>query len=101
MQFKLTKYSASWCQPCKQLQKALDELQLPAGLLQHVDVDSADRLMLQNLGIRGVPLLVLTKDGTEVDRRSGYMQAENIYKWLEQHQVLAAIESYEELVDYL
>lgn len=81
---KLIKYSASWCQPCKQLSNSLKQVDLSGITLEEQDIDTLPRLMLQTLGIRGVPLLVLQDDnGNELDRRAGFMQASTIQEWLQ------------------
>lgn len=81
---KLIKYSASWCQPCKQLSNSLKQVDLSGITLEEQDIDTLPRLMLQTLGIRGVPLLILQDDnGNELDRRAGFMQASAIQEWLQ------------------
>lgn len=47
-------YSASWCQPCKQLKKMLDENNIE---YTTIDID-ADPEVARAAGVRGIPTLV-------------------------------------------
>jgi thioredoxin 1 len=69
MSDKILKFSATWCQPCKMLTKQLEgeDFGVP---LQEVDID-ANESLAKEFGIRGVPTLVLVRDGQEVKRLSG------------------------------
>jgi len=87
MTYNLLKYSASWCQPCKQLTKALDSLNLPDGLLQEIDIDALGLKEVKLRGIASVPTMVLTKDGANVDSRTGYLSASEIKSWLSRNGV--------------
>lgn len=66
-------FYAEWCGPCKILAPMLDEL---AGehtgrlVIAKVDTDHAPRVAAE-YEIRGVPTVVLFKDGQEVDRSVG------------------------------
>ena len=69
----LVDFFAEWCGPCKVLAPMLDEI---AGehagrlVVAKVDTDHAPALA-ERYGIRGVPTLVLFRDGEEVDRSVG------------------------------
>lgn len=72
---KLLKFSASWCQPCKQLTKTIEsaDLYIP---LQSVDIDE-DVGLTKQYGVRGVPTLVVLDDaGNELARKTGAMSKE-------------------------
>jgi thioredoxin 2 len=49
-----------------------------------VNVDAAPQLS-ERFEIRGIPLLVLFRDGTEVDRFTGAVPPEALRRWLEPH----------------
>ncbi len=70
----LVDFYADWCGPCKMIAPIMDEVaQAHVGrlLVAKVDTDHAPSLS-QKLGIRGVPTLILFKDGAEVSRSVGF-----------------------------
>jgi thioredoxin 2 len=64
---------ASWCGPCKMISPVLEELaQRHAGHLKVVKVDvDANPALATRFGARSIPLLVVIRDGQEVDRIIG------------------------------
>jgi thioredoxin 2 len=75
---------AEWCGPCRamapQFARAARDL---AGRVQFAKVDTeADPAIAQQYGIRSIPTLVLFERGSERDRRSGAMGAEELKRWL-------------------
>ena len=69
----LVDFWASWCMPCKMLAPVVDELATDfAGKVKvaKVDVDKNQGLAAQ-FSIRGIPALLIFKDGKEVDRIVG------------------------------
>ncbi len=69
----LLKFSATWCGPCKMLAGVISQVQLDVPVVE-IDVDQQEDLTNQ-YRIRGVPTLVLVKDGVEVKRAVGAMSA--------------------------
>jgi thioredoxin 1 len=69
---KVTKFSASWCQPCKQLAPIFEQVKSEVSdvAFQEVDVDAESSLAIQ-YKVRGVPTIVIEKDGQEVKRIVG------------------------------
>jgi thioredoxin 1 len=69
---KVTKFSASWCGPCKVLAPIFNEVKSEVGdvMYQDVDVDQSSDLAIQ-YKVRGVPTIVIEKDGQEVKRIVG------------------------------
>jgi thioredoxin 2 len=66
-------FYADWCGPCKTVAPIMDEVaQANTGrlLVAKVDTDHAPKLS-EHLGIRGVPTLILFRDGEEVARSVG------------------------------
>lgn len=69
----LVDFSATWCPPCRALEP---ELEAVAETLEgqakvfKIDVDT-DPMLAQRYGVRGVPTVVVLKDGKEVDRVVG------------------------------
>ena len=72
---KVLKFSASWCGPCKQLAPIFDQVKSEVfGVsFQDVDVD-ADSALAIKYNVRGVPTIVIEKDGQEVKRLVGMQQ---------------------------
>lgn len=83
----LVDFSAEWCQPCHMLKPILKEVASAMGdkvKIIKIDVDKNPQLAGQ-LGIQGVPTMILYKNGESVWRQSGVMPA---------HQLMAVIESH-------
>lgn len=69
----LVDFYADWCGPCKVMAPVLDELaadHLGRLLVAKLDTDQAPQVSAE-LGIRGIPTLILYRDGTEVNRQTG------------------------------
>ena len=69
----LVDFWAEWCMPCKVMAPVLNELsaELPEGkYVGKIDVEKYPK-MSQKYGIRGIPTLILFKNGKEVDRFVG------------------------------
>jgi thioredoxin 1 len=71
---KVLKFSASWCGPCKVQAPIFNEVSaaMPDVSFFEVDVDQSSDLAIK-YGIRGVPTIVIEKDGQVVDRKSGVL----------------------------
>ena len=69
----VVKVSAEWCSPCKALAKIIEETELGITLLE-VDLDTNSEFA-ENHRVRGVPTLILFKDGEEVSRKVGLITA--------------------------
>ena len=69
----LVDFWASWCMPCRMLAPVVDEIAADfAGKLKvvKVNVDSNQALATQ-FGVRGIPTLLVFKNGQVVDRMVG------------------------------
>lgn len=83
MSDKILKFSATWCGPCKMLSKVIEgeDLGVP---IEEIDIDEKRDLAVQ-YGIRGVPTMVYTRDGSEVSRVSGMMMIKDVRDWVEKN----------------
>jgi thioredoxin 2 len=69
----LVDFYADWCAPCKMMAPVLDQLahDLQGELLvAKLDTD-ANPTMAVHYGIRGIPTLIVFRDGQEVKRQTG------------------------------
>lgn len=67
---KIEKYGASWCGPCKMLDKTLDQVPKEIEIVKF-DADEDEELFVEK-GIKSVPVLIFYDDsGTEVNRLIG------------------------------
>ena len=78
---------AGWCGPCKMMAPAYDQAAArlePRVRLAKLDTD-ADPEIASRFGIRSIPTLILFKNGREIARQSGAMDAGRIVGWVESH----------------
>ncbi len=76
---------APWCGPCRAVAPALEELaRQRAGSLRvlKVNVDEEPQVSA-NLGVQGIPTMVLYDKGTEVARQVGALPAHAITAWVD------------------
>lgn len=80
----LVDFWATWCGPCKQIGPALEQISDEmSGALTIAKVDIDDSPMTPTkLGVRGVPTLMLFKDGEIVAMKAGAMPKTKIVEWL-------------------
>jgi thioredoxin 1 len=77
----LLKASASWCQPCKNLQNVIETTDLVVDEIQMIDIDENPDIA-KEYGIRGIPTLILYEDGTEIRRTSGALTKEQLIQFV-------------------
>jgi thioredoxin 1 len=82
----IKRYTATWCQPCKQLAPVFEELQneIPEVQFQTIDVDQNRDEALEK-GISSVPTVIFEKDGQQVYRFSGVIPKSAIAGAIRQH----------------
>ncbi|MEM6470337.1 MAG: thioredoxin family protein [Planctomycetota bacterium] len=79
----LLKFGATWCPPCRMIDKELeilDEAGLPIEI-RKIDVDEQPQ-MANDYGVSSIPRLILVQDGREIGDKLGFMPASKIQKWI-------------------
>lgn len=83
----LVDFGAVWCGPCKMLDPIVEELAEEWSSkvkVVHIDVDHNPDLAMQ-FNVMGVPTLMLFKEGTPLERMSGYKPKNKITSIFEPH----------------
>lgn len=83
----LVDFFATWCGPCKVMSPILDEVakkvQGKARVLK-IDVDK-NQQAAATYQVRGVPTLILFKNGKQLWRQSGVVDANQLVQLINQH----------------
>ena len=76
---------ADWCGPCQMLEPTIEELAAESdAAVAKLDVDAHPGLA-QQLGVRGVPTLILYADGEAVERTSGVQDKATLQALIDRH----------------
>ncbi len=83
----LVDFWAPWCAPCKALAPTLDELaEEYADEMEIVKVNIDDNPKLaERFDVRGIPLLLIVKDGAEAARAFGTMSRSRLDAFVDAH----------------
>lgn len=80
----LVDFWAEWCGPCKQLSPILDDVAKELGdqvTIAKVNIDDNPESP-QKYGVRGIPTLILFKNGKPVATKVGAMPKGQLVEWL-------------------
>ena len=89
----LVDFWAEWCGPCKQIAPALDQISTElAGQVTIAKVNIEDSPATPSrYGVRGIPTMMLFKDGQMASMKVGAMPKQKILDWLSETGVKAAV----------
>ena len=76
---------APWCAPCRSLGTVLEECAptLPHIMFFKINIDENTEVAAR-YQVRGIPTLLLVRDGTVVDTKVGALSAVSLKEWLTQ-----------------
>ena len=81
----LVDFWAEWCGPCKQIGPSLEEISeemADAITVAKVNIDE-NPMTPSNYGVRGIPTLILFKDGEVAATKVGALPKSKIVEWIE------------------
>jgi len=81
----LVDFWAEWCGPCKMIAPVLEELVKELGdtvTIAKVNVEENPETPT-NFGVRGIPTMILFKDGAPVATKVGALPKEKLKAWIE------------------
>ena len=77
-------FGAEWCGPCKQLDPILEEIaneNIDTLKIFKINIDE-NPMTPQKFGVRGIPTLMLFKDGNLVDTKVGSLPKSALETWI-------------------
>ena len=80
----LVDFWAEWCGPCKQIAPALDQISEELGgkvTVAKINIDE-NQMTPSRYGVRGIPTMMLFKDGQMAAMKVGAMPKQKILEWL-------------------
>ncbi|MEZ7495122.1 thioredoxin [Leeuwenhoekiella aequorea] len=83
----LIDFYATWCGPCQTLAPILEDVKKDLGekvKIIKVDVDK-NQALAQKFQVRGVPTLMLFKNGKQLWRQSGVLSRSDLKRVIENH----------------
>jgi len=81
----LVDFWAEWCGPCKQIAPALEELDSELGeklTVAKVNIDDNPQTPT-NYGVRGIPTLMLFKNGEVASTKVGALPKSKLKEWID------------------
>ena len=89
----LVDFWAEWCGPCKQIAPALEQIaQELEGrvIVAKVDIEASPTTP-SRYGVRGIPTMMLFRDGQMASMKVGAMPKAKILEWLSEAGIAAAV----------
>lgn len=77
---------APWCGPCRAMAPHFaSAAKALAGEARLVKLNADHSQMASELGVSGIPALILFRDGRIIDRKAGLMSADTLSQWVRGH----------------
>jgi thioredoxin 1 len=74
---------APWCGPCKQLMPVFEATAEENDSVNFVKLNIEENPETPtNFGVRGIPTLIMFKDGEAIDAKSGFMPQADLQAWI-------------------
>ena len=89
----LVDFWAEWCGPCKQIAPALDQISeelAGAVTIAKVNIEESPGVP-SRYGVRGIPTLMLFRDGQMASMKVGAMPKQKILEWLHETGIQAQV----------
>lgn len=84
----LKKFYADWCGPCKMLTPVVTSVVESLGsdvvTLENVNID-VETAMAESANVTSIPVMILYRDGVEVDRFMGAAPANKVKEFIEKN----------------
>ena len=83
----LIDFWAEWCGPCKMLTPIIDQLSAEMGeqiKIVKMNIDENPETP-SKFGVRGIPALMIFKDGKDVDSKVGVQPKNKLEDWIKSH----------------
>ena len=79
----LIKFGATWCPPCREVEKELDKLDAQGLNVKIVKIDVDQRQDLASkYKVTAIPHLMLVRGGQTLDEQLGYMSQRELEDWI-------------------
>lgn len=79
-------FFANWCGPCKMLAPVFEEIgkELTSATFVKVDIDNSLELA-QKYSVSSIPTVIVLKNGSVVERKTGFIPKDNLKSMIENH----------------
>jgi len=80
----LVDFWAEWCGPCRQLSPIIDELSKDKTDIEvfKINIDKNPEIPTK-YGVRGIPTMIMFKDGKPIATKVGALPKSALYEWVE------------------